>query len=391
MNLETWQVALIFGVGDIILSIPLAYFTRKMIDKNSNGQVDPNELHRVFGDENTNFQAIDVATGNSIYEIATIPLITVLLNSWSFATAYGFIAVLTCNLLLPDRVSDQYGWLITLWVVFYSLVFMCAFANNGIHVATSHAVHFIYYGVGFIPLGLYARNPEFWLVIIMVVWRLTVFMGIKFYAWPKYPDFYRTTPLYTRSDVGLVLFSIPGQLEQQEDVLQRLKKPTWKDFQNILIPFPVYEILNIHVATMFTIGGLIAWPISKILFNLSTFQDEYILLIAVSASLVFGVVFVYLAPPLYEVHKYKTLTNYYPKIMALLAIFVGSMTISSSILYMRSTSRTVVLIFLTHAFHFISLGMYFFSYFAVGRYFGWIKGLKRFVQPGHAGLGFRKH
>ena len=99
--------------------------------------------------------------------------------------------------------SDNIGWLLVVWVVFLTDLFMCAFSMNGIHICTSHEVHFVYYGCGFIPVALYWRMPPHgWIVPFYIICRLAIHTCFKNYVWPKYPSPFEIVPLYVWDDAA---------------------------------------------------------------------------------------------------------------------------------------------------------------------------------------------
>ncbi|KAJ3388266.1 hypothetical protein HDU80_011754 [Chytriomyces hyalinus] len=403
-----WGVALVVVVIDAVISTIFAIVMRSAVDTDRNGTISVEEAEAERLESSQRPSAV-VAVGTSLYDFGTIPLITVLLNSWAFAAAYGLVAVLTCNALLPSIGSSNvpgfagWDWIITLYLSFASLLFMCAFCNNGIHMATSHAVHFVYYACGFAPMALYVRLPAGWIVALVVATRLGMFVGIKMFVWPNFPQFYELDPIFKRSsdpDAHLIVFSTPETVRQDPELRKTLDTVSIEVVTTLHIPFPIYEIININIASYFTWGAVLGWAVVLTALRVTQSQTRTVdvgLALGVTAAVTagVGVLAVFVFPSLPERSKWKTLERYYPRVSALFALFVGAGLVSTHLATKWggfSASIPVGVFVVTHGLHVVALFLYVFGYAAVVRYFGWGASLRRMfpVKAGNGGVFMRK-
>ncbi|KAJ3026040.1 UNVERIFIED_CONTAM: hypothetical protein HDU68_006312 [Siphonaria sp. JEL0065] len=387
-------IGIIAIASDVVFTTVLSIWMRPHVDKNRDGAIEFDEVTRISDAPHD-----VVPVGQSLFDIATVPLITVLLNAWEFAFAYGLMAVLTCNLLLPA--TSDLSWIAAVWITFLSLIFMCAFCNNGIHVATSHMVHFVYYLCGFIPMAIFKANPpkqDIWILVAVIVARLAIFVAMKLYVWPKYPPFYKLDPMFTRDpkDGSLIPFSTPEMVASDPALAQRfneisnLKRSRWNDWTDIHIPFPTYEILNMNVSSWFTGGAVVSWIVYGVVVKaIGNVSDVVLFGIVAGVAIVFVAVFVWWIPRKSEVSKWITLTHYYPRTTATLCFFAGAALLSTQLVVAgEGDGAALVVVIIAHVFHFIGMGLYAFAYAAVVRYFGFAKSFKRLFSfvGGHGGL-----
>ncbi|KAI9329603.1 hypothetical protein BDR26DRAFT_922807 [Obelidium mucronatum] len=390
-------LGLIAIAADLVLTGLLSAWMRPHVDKNRNGQIDASEVTRI---SDAPHDVVPIA--KSLFDMTTVPLVTVLLNSWQFAFCYGLMAVLTCNLLLPT--DSPLSWIAAVWITFLSLIFMCAFCNNGIHVATTHKTHFVYYLCGFIPMAMFKSNPpasDVWILVVVIIARLLLFVGMKYYVWPKYPIFYRLDPLFKRdlNNGTLIPFSTPESVEADPELAATLertmsfKKKELKNLVDLHIPFPTYEILNINVSSWFTGGAVVAWIVScvvtKAIGGDGNVSDAVVFGSVAAVSAVVVGVFVWWVPMKSEVSKWISLTHYYPRTTATLCFIAGAVLVSTQLVVARKGDGAALgVVIVAHAFHLIGMGLYAFAYAAVVRYFGFAASFKRLFSfvGGHGGV-----
>ncbi|KAJ3227390.1 hypothetical protein HDU81_006735 [Chytriomyces hyalinus] len=399
--------AVIVIAADAVLSAFFALIMRPIVDKDRNGTITVAEAESERLASSQRPSAV-VSVGTSLYDFGVVPLITVLLNSWAFAAAYGLVAVLTCNVLLPSVGMPTaefagWDWIITVYLSFASLLFMCAFCNNGIHMATSHAVHFVYYACGFVPMGLYVRLPAGWIVAVVVVARLALFVGVKMFVWPNFPQFYELDPIFKRSpdpDAHLIVFSTPETVQQNPQLRKTLDTISLELVKTTHIPFPIYEIININVASYFTWGAVLGWAVVFTVLRATQGQNragELGLVLGVTAAVTagVGVLAVFVFPSSTERSKWKTLESYYPRTSALLALFIGAGLVSTHLVTKWgdfNASIPLGVFIVTLGLHVVALFLYVFWYAAVVRYFGFGASLRRMfpVKAGNGGVVMRK-
>ncbi|KAI9329602.1 hypothetical protein BDR26DRAFT_922806 [Obelidium mucronatum] len=397
MMLSPVYLGLIAIAADVVFTGLLSVWMRPHIDKNRNGQIDASEVTRI---SDAPHDVIPV--GKSLFDITTVPLITVLLNAWQFAFCYGLMAILTCNLLLPA--DSPISWIAAVWITFLSLIFMCAFCNNGVHVATAHMAHFVYYLCGFIPMAMFKANPpesDVWILALVIVARLALFVGMKYYVWPKYPVFYKLNPLFTRDpqDGRLIPFSTPEMVEADPELKATLhrtvnfKKAELGNLTSLHVPFPTYEILNMNVSSWFAGGAVVAWIVSCVVTKAAigggNVSDAVVFGSVAAVSVVVVGVFVWWVPMKPEVSKWITLTHYYPRTTATLCFIAGAVLVSTQLVVARKGDGAALgVVIVAHAFHLIGMGLYAFAYAAVVRYFGFAASFKRLFSfvGGHGGV-----
>eukprot|EP00873_Tetraselmis_striata_P014241 jgi/Tetstr1/434505/TSEL_023597.t1 len=243
--MDDWQVALIWIGADLALWVVLALLLRPKVDKDGDGKISGDELPQFTAD------AIHPVDGGGLYADTVVTILQTGIEAMAFSAAYGALAVFLCNHVLVGRVHDTVGWLITVWMVFFVCCFMCAFSCNRIHVVTSHVIHFVYYGFAFLPVGLYWRLPAWWLVLAVVIYRLSIHTAVKYYVYPGYPSYQRIVPLYRARNSGGG-YELAGRPETADEDYKDGISPT-----AMCLVYPVYEVVNLHVTSKMGYGILI--------------------------------------------------------------------------------------------------------------------------------------
>ncbi|CAE7927467.1 unnamed protein product [Symbiodinium sp. KB8] len=199
--MEPWVVVAITAGIDVVVCALFAVILRPCVDKDGNNRIGLNELPQWA------VSLGPVVDGGGFYNLGTLTLLQTLLEAFAFSATYGLITVLTCNVLFI-RLDETLGSILTVYTVFQAMQFQCTYSTNGVHVATGHIVHFVYYACGFLPLYFYRRSMATWLVAALVAVRLVAHTALKFYVWPKYPSFSQIYPkMVHRRD-------LPGEVEK---------------------------------------------------------------------------------------------------------------------------------------------------------------------------------
>lgn len=377
-DLEDWHVALIAIGVDFVVTIVSGLLARPHVDKDGDGKITVNELPKI----SENLGNV-VPKGGSLYDVGVMSPIQVLIESFAFAATYGAITVLACNYVFVDHIPDRFGWIITLWLSFLSMAFMCAFSANGIHVCTGHDVHFVYYGCGYLPMSLYLRLPDRWVVAVVILARLILHTGFKHIVWPKYPMFYDIVPLYSNESGEVKPFCTP------EDRTTKITSLGQTLSNTFLIPFPMYEILHVHVGSALCFGGIIG-VICVAIFgdNNSSNTVMFALIISLVVS------FLYIAiPGGYFPQKWDVIQRYYPRPLAVLSFVAGAGCVAANsgqnkAVWRHSGKMQVLVGVVGHGSHFFGALLFLMSYIAAAKHFGWLRVCQRCMMAGDAGLHF---
>jgi hypothetical protein len=238
-------------------------------------------------------------------------------------------------------------------------MFMCKVSTNGIHVSTSHTIHFFYYGFGFVPLVFFWHTPEHeFLIAIAALLTLVIYSVSRRISLPNYPMPWQVTRLYKLNDVTgeWELSSVPktrfGLLlssQQEPQQHQSLELPSMANAIAAVgeidgnetsihpfkwaLAFPTYEILNAHISSSFTIGILSGLATSNIV-GASGGMDAKIVSnesLAISVSVATVVIMAREWFGLYgaienKMHK-MVLANFWPKSVAVVLGMLGAAAI----------------------------------------------------------------
>jgi hypothetical protein len=227
-------------------------------------------------------------------------------------------------------------------------------STNGIHVSTTHTIHFFYYGFGFVPLVFFWHKPEQeFLIAIAALLTLAVYRVSRSISLPNYPTPWQITRLYKLNDVTgewelssvpKTRFGLPISSQQEPQQYQNLAAimananaavgeisgtESMHPFKWALA-FPTYEILNTHISSSFTIGILSGLATSnivgasggKIVSNESLAISVSVAAVVILAREWFG---------LYgavenKMHK-MVLANFWPKSVAVVLAILGAAAI----------------------------------------------------------------
>ena len=358
------HAAAIWMASDVVITVGCAWLSRRAVDRDGDGKISHNELPEL-----SSFLPESIVTRNArLYEFTLLTVPQVLTEAFLFSFGYGVITVLACNWLLVGRVDDRVGWLIATWLVFVACVFMCAFSTNGVHVATGHIVHFVYYACGFAALALYWRPPpDFaWLMPLYILLRLGLHTVVKYVVWPGYPQVHAIFPLYAQQ-AGETTWAV---VSRPEDKPAEAPKALF----SLAIPFPTFEILNVNVTSSLAIGAIVGCCVVA-----GAGSSPVALLAAASGSAV-------LVPALYSLPfawmplKRSSLSRFWPRLSgAAFAAAGAAMVVVNST---EDTTRSfptewggagVAALVVGHVSHVAGAGLFAFSYVAGSKHFGWVK------------------
>jgi len=369
-SLTDIEIFNIWLVVDIVVTVGTAFFARRYFDKNGNGTTDNDELPKL----SANIKA-PVGEDAGLYDFILASVGPFNLEAFMYATAYGGITVLTCNKVFPGLSSlrSEVGWLLTIYAVFFSDLFLCAFSTNAVHVVTSHMTHFVYYGCGFIPVALYAGPPlpNAWLVPLYIILRLGIHTCFKFYTRPNYPSAWNIVPMYKLSketgqwEVG----SQPGDADDRP-------APLCEFFWKWAVPFPAFEMLNVLWASHLTMGGVIAAIASSVMAS-QELDQHHAIWVSLLGALGFSVP--YVNSRLTHVQlRMRGLSHFWPRSGAVLCAVVGAGMVAVPWSHDPghpeaadlSETAAIALLLVEHGAHAVGLGLFAWSFFATAKHIG---------------------
>lgn len=126
----------------------IAFLCRQfsITDQNNDGKITVDELPMI---EQFSAAGQTVRDGGGFDEFGISSCSQTLFDSFSAAAGWGGMVVVTNNCLIAPHASVEWGWIWNILAVYLIVNFMCVFASYGIHLCTSHPVHFVYYGCAF--------------------------------------------------------------------------------------------------------------------------------------------------------------------------------------------------------------------------------------------------
>lgn len=221
---------------------------------------------------------------------------------------------------------------------------MCKYATNAIHVASSHNAHLLYYGCGYIPLVYVWRKPEQeYLIAVSALFLLVIYRIGRGISLPRYPSILHICRLYKldKSTDQWELASVPtthfgtsdpNKIEAfaQDYVDQKSDMPPACSFAQWAFACPVYEIMNTHISSSFTIGVLIGTVASLLVGRSEIFDADVVsnVSLAISVSIAAMVVLTIQSIGLYgtaenNMHN-TTLAHFQPKTVDSVAAMLGA-------------------------------------------------------------------
>jgi len=382
----------IFGIfAGVVTTIQLSYsfVIQKKLDKNGNIVIDEDTVPfiKITHDMVVKMEKPGYA------ELSILNLWRCLVEAMLHAFCYGCLIVFSMNymidfIMLRDR---RYAYLVTCLMIHMACMFMCTFATNAIHLATSHSIHFFYYGFGYIALVFFSRRPEHeYMVVIAAISLLAIYIVGRFISHPGYPGvpalfrLYKysilvddnTTGDFNTSRGDWKIKSMPATIkklsirnlklksarnlnarndeddeESTDRFIEEIKEiekieeikamPSPKEFHQWAFTLPVYEIMNTHISSSFTIGVLSGTVTSlslghSELFNAGVVSNESLGFSVLIAPLV---VMIIQGNGLYgsvenEMHS-RSLGRFWPKTVAVSVAIMGAAAV---VIHLEPTS-----------------------------------------------------
>jgi len=354
-----WEIFGIFAGVTTTLQFFASYGVRRHFDKNKNGKIDPDEVPFL-----QITQDMPVKLNSPDYnDLSILSLIRTFVEAMLHSFCYGCLTVFSMNFMMSS-VDRRYAYLVTCLMINMMCMFMCKYATNGIHVATSHEVHFLYYGFGYIALVFFWRKPEReYLIAVAVLFLHTIYIVGRCYSLPRYPSFYKIFRLYNlcESEWKLVPIARLGGTENDNEEMNNFEdervdpavtaRPNpreyskWalvfpayeimdpRDYNKWAVVFPVYEIMNTHISSSVSIGILSGWATSMIvqrtgIFNVLEVSNVSLgISVAIAALVVLTVQSIGLYGPVENKMHSKVLANFRPKTVATLVAMLGATTV----------------------------------------------------------------
>jgi len=350
--LGEWAIFGIFAGAAATLQLSFSFIFLRKFDKNADGEIQVDEVPsfmKITQDMDVNMEKPGYA------ELSILNLWRCFVEAMLHSFCYGCLTVFSLNymidfIMLRDR---RYAYLVACLMIHMTCMFMCKFATNGIHVSTSHVIHFFYYGFGYIPLVFFSRRPEReYMVVIAALFLLAIYIVGRYISMPSYPGIQQVCRLYEYqlSDISVddnhggvwKLKSTPSvrfwdgeDTSPDEESWKVYPKeiselPSYRQFAKWAFTCPVYEIMNTHISSSFTIGVLSGTVTSLLvghsgLFNAGVVSNESLGFSVLIAALV---VLVIQGNGLYgrvenEMHS-RTLGKFRPKTVAFSVAIMGA-------------------------------------------------------------------
>jgi len=330
--LGEWGTFGVYVIGFAAFWLFTSHRARKRFDSDGNGKIDPDEVPFLIRTIH-----LPCRLNKPKYmEMSILSLYRVLVEAMLHAFSYGCTVVFTMNLIMLNfNMDERYAYLMVCMLIFMACMFMCSVATNGIHVATSLEIHFLYYGFAFSSLGFLWNTPEtIYLVALAAISKVIIYLIGRNYSLPSYPGVHETCRLYKYSeeDDEWKLASIPDYFSSTSDTLVpnlvgQLPSfpPPGTSYLIWAVVFPVYEIGNTLFSSAFAIGILVGTAIYKLV----GFETASTKFLVISALLAGVVVFTYQSFGLYgrnenKMHK-MVMANFLPKTAAtIIGMFGGA-------------------------------------------------------------------
>eukprot|EP00751_Fragilariopsis_kerguelensis_P015068 CAMPEP_0170760630 /NCGR_PEP_ID=MMETSP0733-20121128/1675_1 /TAXON_ID=186038 /ORGANISM="Fragilariopsis kerguelensis, Strain L26-C5" /LENGTH=403 /DNA_ID=CAMNT_0011100429 /DNA_START=38 /DNA_END=1249 /DNA_ORIENTATION=+ len=345
MALNEWSILFIY-IGTFALSrilISRYYYLQGTFDVNGDGTISPDEVHFLNHTQNKPV----VLEKPTYLDVSIMSMIRVFAEAMLHAFCYGSLVVFLMNICLTyTNMDPRYAYLMVVYMVQMGTMFMCKFAMTGIHVVTSNAVHFFYYGFGFMPLAFLWLQPEQkYLTAIAALSTLTITIKSRGRALPNYPNPSELTRIYQldHNTGKWKLFSVPSttllgvnqRIVETQEILPADEPEFVPDgveegtlFEMAFV-FPMNEILHTHISSHITIGILTALVTCYIVRGAFRFVDEAsisILAISVLVTVVVTMLAQFIGLYGRAENKMHTLVlaNYWPKTVAVTFAALGA-------------------------------------------------------------------
>lgn len=336
--LSEWGFFWVYAGSYSTLKLALSYFNK--FDENSNGQVD---LHEVEFLKNTKDMTVKMEAPR-YDELSIMSYIRVGIEAMLHSFCYGCLVVFSMNLVMWKWNMDdgRFTYILTCLMIHMACMFMCKYATNGIHVATSHYVHMAYYGFSSIPLFFLWTTPDReYLIAVAAILILLIDRISQSISLPYYPKVHEVCRIYVLEPASgkWIPHSVPKSLNGEADSLVMIdsvpKSPSMPTSLEETCPtekavaFPVYEIMNAHISSSFTIGVLCGVATSMFVgysdfFNAGVASNESLGISVLVAAVVVLIIKAFAYGSAENKMHNLTLSRYHPKIVALLSAMLGA-------------------------------------------------------------------
>ena len=312
--------------GIISLTIPISFFAGKKIDKNRDGKISSDEvtfLNKIVG------KPVECICP-SLHDVSIMSLARILVEAMAHAFCYGSLVVFSMNFLMSNM-NRRYAYLVTIYMVTAKCVIMCKLSTNGIHICTSHDIHFFYYGFGFIPLAFFWWPPEKgYLIAITAIWTLLCLRLGKHIYLPDYPNYDELCDMYAL-DEDTEEWKLYSRAHEPVELVDQSLDAIEPAFNKQAITFPTYEILNTHISSSVTVGiltGLVTSNIVGAFANTKVVSDKSLAISVLVAIVVINLIQIF---GLYGRAEKKmhsdVLARFYPKTIAVVFAVFGAASI----------------------------------------------------------------
>jgi len=329
MALSEWAI---FGINVGIigpLTIPLSFLYGRKIDKNGDGKISRDEitfLNRIEG------KPVKLNCPR-LHDVSIMCLARLCFEAMAHAFCYGSLIVFSMNFFMSNM-DRRYAYIVTIYMVTLKCIIMCNLSTNTIHICTSHNIHFLYYGFGFIPFAFFWWPPEKgYLVPITAIWTLICLRIGKHIYLPDYPrpsQLFDTYMLHEGTEEWK-LFSRASEDTKRGDLVDQSPDAIIPALNKRAITLPTYEILNTHISSSFTIGILTGLATSNIVgafANTKVVSDKSL---AISVPVAIVMIMLIQTFGLYgSVEKkmhLEVLSGFYPKTVAVVSAVCGAASI----------------------------------------------------------------
>jgi len=314
------------------LKLALSYLFR--FDRNHNGKIDPNEVEFL-----KNTKDMEVKMEAPYYdELSIMSFIRVGIEAMLHSFCYGCLVVFSMNLVMYkwNTGDGRFTYLLTCLMIHMACLCMCKYATNGIHVATSHNIHLAYYGFSTIPLVFLWTTPDReYLIAVAAILLLFIDRISRSISMPDFPTHYEICRIYkleAASGKWLPL-SEPkvDSLVMTDSVSESpsMPKSCIGDLEKLAVAFPVYEIMNVHISSSFTIGVLCGVAASMFVghsgvFNTGVASNESLIISVLVAAVVVLITKSFTFGSAENKMHNLTLSRYHPNIVATLSAILGA-------------------------------------------------------------------
>lgn len=244
--------------------VSFSLIARPQVDLDADGQVGLTEIPRIWAPDFKHEHLGQPGDDNvGLLKFGAMTFMQTTIEAMVYSFGNGMTTVLLCNAVLPDRVPDWLGWILCLGGNVIATIIQCVVTCNTIHLCTSHGIHFVYYGIGFLGVACYRRLPSNkWLVVLAVLWYLCLHTAMKYYVWPQYPSPLQVLPTYERLGSNyVVLSSPPDDLTRLNDKFA--EQGAIATLLTSYLPFPIYELIAFYAWSAlgygYAIGLLAKW------------------------------------------------------------------------------------------------------------------------------------